>query len=171
MGHIVLHRYHKEDEEKEANRFASEFLMPSDEVKPDLKRLDLASLAVLKKHWKVSMQTIIEKAYTLKAISKDQRQKLYIKMSQHGYRKNEPVEIPVETPRALGRILAIHHVNFRRSLEEIRRSLDLHEDEFLKYYGNLLPNIRLLNEWRKRISQVQMLPQALRIMSGKFFLW
>ncbi|EUA32506.1 hypothetical protein I552_9755 [Mycobacterium xenopi 3993] len=52
LGHLVLHSNGPTDQmEDEANRFAAEFLMPADEIRHELRRLDLGKLRDLKREW------------------------------------------------------------------------------------------------------------------------
>ena len=59
IGHVTMHYLPSPDQEKEADRFAAEFLMPAREIRPDLQGLSLPKLAFLKQRWKVSMQALI----------------------------------------------------------------------------------------------------------------
>ena len=66
LGHLCLHTHEVgEDVEGEANRFAAEFLMPAEVIKPQLRNISLGRLIDLKRLWGVSMQALIERAYTL----------------------------------------------------------------------------------------------------------
>ncbi len=99
LGHLCLHHQPAEDFEAEANEFASEFLMPKDDIFKSLRQMDLRKAAALKGKWKVSMQSIIRRAYTLEVISESEYRSLNRELSAKGYKKREPVLIPSETPR------------------------------------------------------------------------
>ena len=59
LGHVIMHQFAtSEIIEEEADRFAGEFLMPSDEIKHQLVNLNIERLADLKRQWKVSMAAI-----------------------------------------------------------------------------------------------------------------
>ena len=107
LGHLIMHEGPSEKVEAEANAFASEFLMPEDEIKEDLKgRITMKTLPILKARWGVSMAALIHRAGDLDSIWKDRYSKyLYTELSRLGYRKNEPHEnvIPKITPRLLER--------------------------------------------------------------------
>ena len=99
LAHLVLHSAHATDDvEKDANRFASEFLMPTEVIRPELRGLTLGKLNALKRQWGVSMQAIIEKAFGLGLISATQRARFYQQFSARGWRTNEPAsdELPPE---------------------------------------------------------------------------
>jgi Zn-dependent peptidase ImmA (M78 family)/plasmid maintenance system antidote protein VapI len=95
LGHLIMHinfaPTSDRDTEKEAHRFASEFLMPEAEIKPFLKSLSLKELADLKRMWNVSMAAILYKAHDLKTISDNQYTYLNIQLSKAGYKINEPL--------------------------------------------------------------------------------
>lgn len=105
LGHLCLHHHPAEDFELEANQFASEFLMPADDIRKSLRNLDLPKAAALKGKWKVSMQAIIRRAYDLKVISENQYRYLNRDLSAKGYKKREPVLIPSERPKLLDALL------------------------------------------------------------------
>ena len=56
LGHIIMHRIPTESLEDEANRFASEFLMPKEDIIHDLIPFSLSKAMVLKVKWKVELR-------------------------------------------------------------------------------------------------------------------
>lgn len=102
LGHVTLHGEDilTEDPEGDANRFAAEFLMPAEVIRPQLRALNLGRLLDLKRHWSVSMQALVERAYSLEVINSKQRVSLYKQMSARGWRTIEPAsdEIADERP-------------------------------------------------------------------------
>ena len=71
LGHVLMHfdiPSIGEDVEDEANRFASEFLMPKNEIINSLRYLSFSKLGELKRTWKVSMKALIYRAKHLKSI-------------------------------------------------------------------------------------------------------
>lgn len=113
LGHLVLHQAIKgeiSEIDKEANLFASEFLMPRKAmIKEIIHPVTLLSLSVLKLRWKVSIQALIMRAHDLKIITLRQYTYLMQQVSKRGWRKREPKEldIPVEKPRALRQMVEI----------------------------------------------------------------
>ncbi len=102
LGHLCLHSQGVPDDvEADATAFAAEFLMPADTIRPQLRNLTTGRLHDLKRHWGVSMQALIERAYRLKTISASQRTSLYKRFSKLGWRTHEPVsnELAPEQPR------------------------------------------------------------------------
>jgi Zn-dependent peptidase ImmA (M78 family)/transcriptional regulator with XRE-family HTH domain len=147
LGHIVMHKYPSENMEKEADRFASEFLMPTSDIKPDLSYLTLPKLADLKRHWKVAMSALVYKASTLKQITPRQSQYLFMQLSKAGYKTREPAEldIPIETPVLLKQLINIHLNDLNYSINELATILNLEEEELFGYYLGTPPQQRLLS--------------------------
>ncbi|WP_411149612.1 helix-turn-helix domain-containing protein [Streptomyces sp. A30] len=101
LGHLCLHAYEvTPDMEDQANRFAAEFLMPEEVIRPQLRNLNLGRLHDLKREWGTSMQALIEHAYRLNTITPSKREYLYKQLSSRGWRTREPVsdELAPETP-------------------------------------------------------------------------
>lgn len=134
LAHIVMHRLPNPDMEEEADQFASEFLMPSSELSPSLSNVNLRTLANLKPYWKVSMAAILYRARQLGKISASNYQYLWMQMGKAGYRKHEPVDIPIEEPSTLKRLIAIYRNNLNYSLSEISQIMALNEDEAQSLY-------------------------------------
>lgn len=122
LGHIILHQFPAPKMEDEANQFAAEFLMPRREVKASLYALNMAKLVELKRHWKVSMQALIERAYQLKTINEYQRRNFYINLNRSGRsRIHEPLEneYPSEKPETFQRLVRHHLGELGYSLPEL----------------------------------------------------
>ncbi len=130
VGHAIMHNLPSDDVESEADRFASEFLMPADEIGPQLIGLNLQRAAQLKMQWKVSMQAIIVRAWHLRRITGRRYRSLYTQISVHGYRRNEPFPIPFERPTVLGQLLKIHREHHGYSDNDLRRLLYTHVPTF-----------------------------------------
>ena len=137
LAHIVMHKLLTENMENEADRFASEFLMPSEDIRHQLNYLTLDKLAQLKLYWKVSMAALLMKAKTLKTISERQYSYLWMLMGKNGYRLNEPVQfsIPQEKPSLLSEMITTHLQELEFSERELAKILMLHESEFRTIYG------------------------------------
>ena len=107
LGHLCLHSQGVPDDvEFDATAFASEFLMPSEVIRPQLRNLTTGRLHDLKRFWGVSMQALIERAYHLGTLTAKQRTYLYKRFSALGWRTHEPVsdELAPERPRLLADI-------------------------------------------------------------------
>lgn len=109
VGHVVMHGEpgSPAEQEREADRFAAEFLMPAADIRKDLTGpLELNRLAVLKQRWGVSMSALARRAHTLSAISEWQYRNLMVEMSALGYRAREPGQVDFEVPQRVRRALA-----------------------------------------------------------------
>jgi Zn-dependent peptidase ImmA (M78 family) len=102
LGHLVLHRHGAPQDsrqaESEADRFASAFLMPMDDVQSRVRYVsDLESLVRAKKRWGVSVAALNYRLHKLRVVSDWQNRSLNIEMSSRGYRRSEPDGLPPET--------------------------------------------------------------------------
>lgn len=110
LGHLVLHESDASPAmEEEADAFAAEFLMPSDVIKPQLRRVtpkNVGLLADLKRQWGVSMAALIERSWSLGLITPQDRTRFYKARSARGWITREPVsdELPPETPQLTSQI-------------------------------------------------------------------
>lgn len=103
LGHILVHTESKplsrEAREAEADTFASSFLLPREAMLDELSpALTLAGYLRVKARWGVSMQAVIRRSFDLGVIDRDRYRSLQIQISSRGWRKDEPVDIPKETP-------------------------------------------------------------------------
>jgi len=105
LGHLVLHQAMSgavQEIEREADRFAEEFLLPEVAMRTELTApVTLTPLLRIKKRWGVSMSALIMRALHLHVINDRQRRYLYVQLNKHGWGKTEPTEIAVERPRAI----------------------------------------------------------------------
>lgn len=105
LGHAVMHELPTSDQESEADRFASELLMPSNSIRSELNKLDLPKLVALKPRWGASMAALIRKARDVNAITDYDYKQLNIVLSMAGYRTNEPVPLQEELPTLVDQIV------------------------------------------------------------------
>jgi len=133
IGHMVMHRNANPDQEDQAQRFASAFLLPERDIKDNLVNIDLPSAAMLKPYWRVSMQALIYRAYRLSVISEYKYTQLFKQLSKAGYRKREPNPIPGEHPENLRLLIAQLQEN-NLTLDDLSKIAELHKTEFIKMY-------------------------------------
>ncbi len=110
LGHIIMHIPFididpRRDVEKEANRFASEFLMPFSEFRSDALYLNYYKLDTLKSYWKVSKQAIIYKAKQDGIIDENKYKSLMVQLSMNGERKVERTPIQSPPPKLLKKMI------------------------------------------------------------------
>lgn len=144
IGHIIMHRLPTEDMEREADKFAAEFLMPSHDISPDLDSLTFVNLARLKSYWKVSMAALIVRAYETGKITHRQYRALFEQMSKNGYKMHEPIPIPVEEPTLLREIIDVYIKVHKYSIPDLSQLLALHEPEFRLEYLNSNRTLRII---------------------------
>jgi len=105
LGHLVMHqaiRGTMDTLEREAYQFAAELLMPAEQMQLELlPPVTINTLLELKERWGVSIQALIRRAYDLGIISERQYRYLCFQIGKQGLRTEEPIEIPIEKPRAL----------------------------------------------------------------------
>ncbi|MGQ4374791.1 ImmA/IrrE family metallo-endopeptidase [Streptomyces sp. SAS_267] len=102
LGHLVMHTEPGTagEQEKQADAFASEFLMPAADIRQSFAGgVDLGRLAELKRVWRVSMSALLRRAVDLNILSDWQYRTVAVEMSALGYRTAEPIVIAPERPR------------------------------------------------------------------------
>lgn len=109
LGHLVLHRWVDREQieekqtlklvEKQANRFASAFLLPKGSFPKEVMSTSLAHFITLKRRWRVSIQAMIYRCDDLGLLSENQV--LYLRKRLG--RKLEPLdgELSPEEPKLL----------------------------------------------------------------------
>jgi Zn-dependent peptidase ImmA (M78 family) len=110
LGHVVLHRHggpQGRDTERQANQFASAFLMPRASILAHVPRFaTLNTLVQLKKQWIVSVSALAFRLHAVGAISDWHYRTLFIEIAQRGWRTNEPEGAQRETSQLLAKVFA-----------------------------------------------------------------
>src|SRR6185503_18587704 len=107
LAHLVLHDEPSEPnhwQEAQAHRFASSFLMPSEQVEPWLPRKshELELLEEGSRIWGTSMQALLFRARDIGTLSEDSYRRAMQRLSAAGWRTREPVDMgPAEAPELL----------------------------------------------------------------------
>lgn len=148
LGHLVLHHQVTYDDlladpggfdrwEKEANRFASAFLMPQESFVREFSSTNPQSLIRLKSRWKVSMQALVERAFSLQLIDDTDRQRFHQTMRQKGWNFREPLddEIPSEVPTMLAKAVNLLFRQGILSKEDLLRQLPLPRRDVFRLIG------------------------------------
>jgi Zn-dependent peptidase ImmA (M78 family)/DNA-binding XRE family transcriptional regulator len=145
LGHLTMHRTPNPKQEIEANRFASEFLMPTRDIRHDLDDLSVMKFMDLKRYWGTSMQALIYKAWQTGKMSDRMFKHYNIEMSKRGWKKIEPVEADHlrEEPTTLRGIISAHLDDLGYSLEELSEIFGLVEEDVLSLYPVERPRPRL----------------------------
>ena len=137
LGHAVMHQVPSENQEAEADRFASEFLMPARGIREELTSVSIPLLARLKPIWRVSMAALLRRARDLGQITESRYKSLSIEMSAAGYRKNEPVSISSEMPGLIGAVLR-ERLNAGETIDSLAADAHMTPEEFRTTYGGTL---------------------------------
>lgn len=100
LGHLVLHKHGARQgrvAEKEANIFASFFLMPRSDILSKIPCfISINQLIQAKKRWQVSLAALGYRLHKIGIMSDWQYRTFCIQINTHGYSHNEPEEIPRE---------------------------------------------------------------------------
>ena len=140
LAHMVLHTsstmVDDDQMEAEADEFAGCFLLPANEVRPQLRnRFELRHLVNMKVHWRVSMQSLAKRSERLDLITPHQSKMFWIQMGKLGYRKREPHEPPKERPRLLREMIRFHLRDLGYSVEDLARLLYIYPTELQELYS------------------------------------
>lgn len=134
LGHVVMHAFPTRDMEAEAQRFASEFLMPAETIRGQLIGINVERAAQLKPYWRVSMQALILRARDLGCITRKSASRLFMQMSSLGYRMTEPVAIAPEEPVLAKRIMELHSTVHGYSIAQLVEIAGIPEREFRNHH-------------------------------------
>ncbi|MGO7018404.1 helix-turn-helix domain-containing protein [Rhizobium leguminosarum] len=112
LGHLVLHQHAGPQEqsraaEREANAFASAFLMPANDVKARAPRfIDTNVVIKMKSRWRVSAMAMAYRLHALGRLTEWQYKSICIELGKRGYRSGEPNGIERETSIVWRKVLA-----------------------------------------------------------------
>jgi Zn-dependent peptidase ImmA (M78 family)/DNA-binding XRE family transcriptional regulator len=146
LGHLIMHGLPTAEMETEADCFAAEFLMPEIDIRPQLHRLDIPALGVLKKLWRVSMQALLNRARQLKTISSLAYVALLKKIAALGFRRREPPEFDIspERPRLLEEVFRYHLTTLKFQRDQLMEVLRVSADDYARLYSFGGPQLRLV---------------------------
>lgn len=150
FGHILMHLAFapiiddNRDCESEANRFASEFLMPESDIRGHLVRFRFNMVGDLKLYWKVAKSAIIRRAFTLNYIDQNKYNYMMIELSRSGERKSEKIQVSLDEPQLLRLIAETHFNELEYSFEDLSKSVAINRDDFDHYILGKQKNISKL---------------------------
>ncbi|AUZ83685.1 XRE family transcriptional regulator [Methylophaga nitratireducenticrescens] len=167
LGHLVLHQHaqpHGPDLEREANAFASAFLMPRASVLAMApKSATLNSLIRHKKYWLVSVAALNYRLHALGLTSDWTYRTLCIQLAQAGYRKNEPESINHEKSVVLEKVFsALRQEGLSKS--DVAHQLSISADEINELTFGLMLNA--LKGGRQENGDSKPSGAALRLVKG-----
>lgn len=110
LGHLVMHTDVSAGDpelERQANRFASAFLLPRETFLRECPRwLNWDHFYELKRRWKVSVQGLLRRAYDLNVLSEASYRRAFVHLNKIGERRHERDEPEHEHPTLLQRALS-----------------------------------------------------------------
>ncbi|MDD5387765.1 MAG: XRE family transcriptional regulator [Gallionellaceae bacterium] len=132
LGHLVLHRHagaKGQEAEREANAFASSFLMPRSSVLAKAPHMaTVEQLIRFKPYWTVSVAALAYRLHDVGLVSDWHYRTLCIELAKRGYRKKEPNEAPRETSQVLAKVFsALREEGVTKS--DIASALHIHVGE------------------------------------------
>jgi Zn-dependent peptidase ImmA (M78 family) len=145
LGHQIMHlpfrfefdlydRINKDPNtlEKEADMFASEFLLPEKDCRNELFNLSYQKLSDMKLYWKVSKKAIIYKAKTLGCIDERKYQNLLIELSKRGERVKESFDVDLEEPKIFNQIFLSFTKELGYSNQQLAEYLCISESDLVR---------------------------------------
>lgn len=136
LGHLVRDTHtmqhglaHAPEMERQADAFASAFLMPKESVAANQPpAYTIKYLMKLKHYWGVSLAAMAYRFNSLGLVSEWNYRSLCIEIAKSGYRTSEPEPMERETSQLLTKVLDILH-SHKQGRREIAESLSLGVDE------------------------------------------
>ena len=145
LGQLIMHTFNivplYRDISREANEFAAEFLMPSNEIKKDFedfeKGITIPLLGELKRKWKVSMIALLYRADDLGLITPNQKRYLIQQFNQLKIRRREPLEldVPTEQPALMKKWIEDYRSKNKLGIVEMAALFCMNVDEFMELYS------------------------------------
>lgn len=141
LAHLVLHKHGAPnglEAEKEANAFASAFLMPKSAISASgLMNPSIDNLLKLKKKWNVSLAALAYRLHDLGLMTDWNYRELYIEMQRRGWRKSEPMPSPGETSQVWQKVFAaLRGIDI--GIPDLARELMIPENEIVKLVFGLV---------------------------------
>jgi Zn-dependent peptidase ImmA (M78 family) len=133
LGHLVMHADvspGNAELERQANRFASAFLLPSEPFIDECpRRLNWDQFYELKARWRVSLQALIKRAFDLRILSEASYRRAFVHLNKTGERQHERGEPPEEPATLLAKSVAELQPDF--TVGDIARHIGLGEREVM----------------------------------------
>jgi Zn-dependent peptidase ImmA (M78 family)/DNA-binding XRE family transcriptional regulator len=141
LGHLVLHKHGDPKEtrsaEREANSFASAFLMPAKDVRSRVRRpITIDTILASKARWRVSAMAMAYRLSALRLLSDWQYKSICIELGKRGYRNGEPLGVDRETSVIWRKVLS-QLWSERTTKNDIAKHLSLPLDELEGLIWNL----------------------------------
>jgi Zn-dependent peptidase ImmA (M78 family) len=147
LGHLVMHPgipTGSIETEKEANTFASAFLMPRAAFGREFRMTPFSwdHVFSLKRRWRTSAAAIVKRAYDLGLLGAVEYRKAFKYMSMKGWTKGEPHEPPFQQPELLENALSSLGRKVNLTMDGLCRELRFTSDTFRDVTGISIPTTR-----------------------------
>jgi len=167
LGHLILHNGIEDiyglsskelkELERQANLFASHFLLPDEPFVKSLLSTSLEFFVDLKSHWQVSIQAMIYKTHQLGLLTDDQKLYLNKKIAWNKWRTIEPLDnhFPIERPSLFKKVYEmilnnnvvaekVLNNSFSLPVDELEKMLNVKINENFESVIELRPSLRLV---------------------------
>jgi len=133
LCHLVMHRHAgpqpSRSAEREANQFASAFLMPANDVRSRMPHFITVDIIIkAKARWRVSAMAMAYRLHSLGLLTEWQYKSACIELGRRGFRTGEPGGIERETSKVWHKVLS-QLWSERTTKRDIAASLNLPMDE------------------------------------------
>jgi Zn-dependent peptidase ImmA (M78 family)/DNA-binding XRE family transcriptional regulator len=148
LGHLILHKHAApsgQKAEKDADAFASSFLMPSSTILAACPKVPtLSNLIKLKQNWIVSVAALAYRLHSVKMLSDWNYRLLCIEIAQKGYRRKEPESSTRETSQIFEKVFqALRKEGITKS--SVAKELKIGIDELER----LVFGLAIINSYKK----------------------
>ena len=136
LGHLVMHtgvETGDENTERQANRFASAFLMPRAGFIPDFPRMHSfhwEPIFALKKRWRASAAAIVRRAYDLRLLSAFDYQRANKSIMAQGWHHGEPDDWAPYEPETIRAALEFLYESYGVTAAQVCRELGWTSETF-----------------------------------------
>jgi Zn-dependent peptidase ImmA (M78 family)/transcriptional regulator with XRE-family HTH domain len=161
LGHFILHRgllAGDQESEDEADHFAAALLMPEQVFRDEfgvLPRVDWPHLYEMKRRWKSSALSILDRAVQLNLVPPTTARRLRKVYSWRRWHQGEPYEMPLEQPELLAHALDFAEQDTGETLSTLAETLGWGTSVAEELTGIALPdwdvfnsNVARLDDWR-----------------------
>ncbi|GAA0904118.1 ImmA/IrrE family metallo-endopeptidase [Virgisporangium aurantiacum] len=167
LGHLVMHGHNgcslwPKESEREANQFASAFLMPRMSVRSTVANNPTTDQILrAKQHWRVAALALVYRANDLGMFTEWNYRRCLIELGKLGYRMGEPGGIEREKSQVLQKILLGMHQK-RISASVMSQALDTYVEDLNSLVFDLFVTVDDFDGSSAQVFE----PPVLRLVSG-----
>ncbi len=139
FGHLLMKHTACADDEALAYDFASELLMPQEEIRRNLALSSLREFFAMKPFWRVSVKALIRRAYKLNMIDDRKYKSFMVMYNRYGWNKGEPGPLEEETPVLMEKLFSFYTVQMKYTRDDLANVLGIGEEDMQLWLGKWLP--------------------------------